>query len=301
MRPAIALLITIALVATITALIAVSSGILEHSFKRISNKQMLVQSNVFLSKFVELLKSASSEVKDGFTLDIFLMAPLFFENKEQGLQISIKFDSEVTAPNINLMLENNKTNAFSKEVYTDYFEEIFNVYTISDRILFLSMIEDTLDNDYEERISGSEIAILDPFFMQGTIYSYRHFSHIINAYKEQTRDSSIDLIPWQELIGYKGKGVDINHINAKVLQILNPSLDENSVELYTIDRAEVYENFDALVLDEDTAKRFKELNVSFYSPLVKAKMTVSDGDQENTILFSYNLSTQKVSDIEISN
>ena len=301
LRRGIALLITIALVATITALIAVSSGILEHSFKRISNKQMLIQSNVFLSKFVEILKNASSQVSDAITLDIFLIAPLSFENKAHLLHVDISFTSEASAPNINLMLENNSTNAPSKAVYNDYFEQILSIYNISDKILLLSMIEDSLDSDYQERISGSEIALLNPFFMQGEIYSYRHFMQIIEAYKEITRDASVDEIAWDKLIGYKGKGVDINHINSEVLMMLHPSIDPNSVALYTTERVDVYNDFDALVLDAEAQRRFKDINVTFYSPLVKAKMSIADGDEALDVLFSYNLETQKVSDIEIQN
>ena len=300
MRRGIALLITIALVATITALIAVSSGILEHSFKRISNKQMLVQSNVYLAKFVEILKKASSEVSDAFTLDIFLLAPLSFENKEHMLHVDISFTSEATAPNINLMLESNKTNAPSKRVYVDYFDQILNVYNISDKLLLLSIIEDTLDSDYQERISGSELVLLDPFFMQGEIYSYKHFRKILDAYKELTRDPSVDLIPWKNLLGYKGIGVDLNHISSDALLMMQPSMHPDSVALYTTEREDVYDNFDALQLDEESKKVFKDMNVSFYSPFVRAKMSINDGDEELDIFFSYNLKTQKVSDIEVS-
>jgi len=299
-RRGIALLITIALVATITALIAVSSGILEHSFKRISNKQMLVQSNVFLSKFVEILKNASSEVSDAITLDIFLMAPLSFENKEHMLQVDISFTSEATKPNINLMLDGNHTNAPSKPIFSDYFERILSVYNISDKLLLLSMIEDSLDTDFEERISGSEIALVDPFFMQGTLYSKQHFSQVLRAYKEQTRDPSVDLVPWDKVIGFKGKGVDLNHISPEVLLMLNPSLHPDSVSLYTTEREDVYDSFEALQLDEESQTRFKDMNITFYSPLVRAKMSIVDGDEALDILFSYNLDTKKVSDIEVS-
>ncbi len=302
MRRGVALLITIALVATITALIAVSSGILEHSFKRISNKQMLVQSNVFLTKFVEILKTASEQVQDPFTLEIFLVAPFSFENKAHLLQVNISFTSESFAPNINNMLENNTTNAPSKAVYSEYFERILSIYNISDKLLLISLIEDALDRDYEERISGSEIAFNNPFFQQGEIYDLSHFMQIIKAYKMISRDPSVDVIPWDKLIGFKGEGVDINHISSEALMMLNPTLDEDSVEVYTTERVDVYDkSFEGLSLDDETLQRFKDINVTEYSPLVRAKMSIVEAEEEIDILFSYNLATKKVSDIEISN
>ena len=301
MRRGVALLLTITLVATIAALIGISSGILEHSFKRISNKQMLVQSNVFLSKFVTILNEASSQVSDAMTLDIFLMAPLSFENRANDLKVDIKFSSEASRPNINTMLESNATNAPAKEAFSDYFEQILTIYNISDKILLLSLIEDALDSDYEERISGSEIALNDPFFTQGHIYDSAHFEKILDYYKTLTRDASVDAIPFEGLIGFKGSGIDINHIDKQTLLTLMPTLTPENVAVYTTDRVDVYSDFEALMLDGEATQRFKDMNVSFYSPLVRATMAISSGDEALDVYFSYNLETKEVSDIEISN
>ena len=301
MRRGVALLLTITLVATIATLIGISSGILEHSFKRISNKQMLIQSNIFLSKFVEILNEASSQVGDALTLDIFLMAPLSFENKAHDLKVDIKFVSQARRPNINTLLESNATNAPTKEAFSDYFDQILTIYNISDKILLLSLIEDALDSDYEERISGSEIALNDPFFTQGHIYDMEHFEKILEYYKELSRDASVDAIPFEGLIGFKGDGIDINHIDKQTLLMLMPALTEENVAMYTTDRVDVYSDFEAFMLDQESLDRFKDMNVSFYSPLVRATMAISSGDDVKDVYFSYNLETKEVSDIEISN
>ena len=301
MRRGVALLLTITLVATIAALIGMSSAILEHSFKRISNKQRLIQSNIFLSQFVSILNEASSQVSDALTLDIFLMAPLSFENKAHDLKVDITFTSEARRPNINTLLESNATNAPAKEPFRDYLDQILTIYNISDKILLLSLIEDALDSDFDERVAGSEIALIDPFFTQGHIYDIEHFERIVEHYKELSRDASVDAIPFRGLIGFKGSGIDINHIDKETLLMLMPTLTEDSVALYTTDRVDIYSDFEPLMLDEETAARFKDMNVSFYSPLVRANMAIASGDEMMDVTFSYNLKTKEVSDIEISN
>ena len=307
MRKGIALLITIALVTTIATLIGISAGIVDKSYKRISNKQFLIQSNLFFSNLVEVLNSATQDLNNSFGLDIFLTLPLSFEATERNIAVDITFTSEAYAPNINsLIVERNSSKSSDEEpvklneAMEGYLERILSIYNVSDRILLLSLIADALDKDVNERVSLSEIALLDPFFMQGHIYNMQQFQKILDVYKRQTQDYSVDLIAWDKLIGFNNSAVDFNHISKEALYALMPSLSEGELQNFTTERVDVYENFDDLAFDEETQKTFKDLNVSFYVPNVKAKMVVHDDAQHVAIEFLYNIDSKKVSDIEIT-
>jgi len=308
-RKGIALLITIALVATITALLTVSTGILDHSFKRISNKLLFIQSNVFFKDFVGILKQSTNEVNSSATLDIFLMIPISFAPESQEVSFDVSFVSDASTININQLLSTdvNLTELAErhepipvKVVYESYLDHILSVYSVSDKILLLAMIADSVDDDIDERVAGSEIALKNPLFSQGTIYNLQHFQQILEAYVRETVDYSVFKIPWHELIGFENESVDFNHISKEVLYHTAPELQDN-IALYTTERIEVYDSLDTVPVEESTKKNFEELGITFYSPNVRGTMRVVSGDKTMEMAFSYNLKTKEVSHIEVTN
>ncbi len=300
MRKGVALLITVSLVATITGLIGISAGILDNSFKRISNKQFLIQSNLFFSNFVSILKENSGDINDSMMLDIFFMVPLTFENKEQDIMVDVTFSSEAGNLNINHYIKDtNKTNPEVDENYEEYLNRILTVYNVSDKILLLSMIADTIDSDDEERTSMSELAREDPYFSQGAIFNQEHFNTILEAYKKNTLDFTVDTIPWDRLISFRGNDIDFNYISPEALGYLVPELDPESSLALTENKADVYDSFDTMGLDSETTKRLKKMNISFFSPRVEAQMNIRQADHHSQINFSYDLSTKQVSNLEL--
>jgi hypothetical protein len=300
LRKGVALLITVSLVATITALIGISAGILDNSFKRTSNKQFLIQSNLFFSDFITILKQNSSDINDSEMLDLFLMVPLAFENEEQDIHVDITFESEASSVNINNYIsDSNKTNPVPNENFEEYLDRILTVYNVSDKILLLSMIADTIDRDKEERTTGSELVLEDPYFSQGSIFNQEHFDTILKAYKKNTLDFTVDSIPWDRLISFRGKDIDLNHISPDALGYLVPELDPSMRQELTENRVDVYDSFAMMGIDSETSKRLKKMGVSFFSPRVKAQMNIHQADHTSRLSFSYNLSTQEVSSLEL--
>jgi len=308
-RNAIALLVTISFVTVIVALIGISSGIVNDSFKRVSDKLFLIQGNVLFSDMIGILKEASGDVNDSMGLDLFLSVPLFFENKQNDLSVDISFKSEASTININHLLEEGNTSKKRdpyapiplKSVYEAYFDRILTVYNLSDKIMLLSMIADTLDTDLDERSTGSEIALQDPFFTQGHIYSMQHFEQILEAYKKQTLDFYVDSVPWDLLIGFHADQTDFNHMTPEVLQHLAPEIDPESLPMFTTDKIDIYEDMDGLPFDTETKERLKEMQIVFYNPTVSGIMNIRNGERRMQIAFLYDLSNKKVSNIEVSN
>ncbi len=307
-RKGIALLITIGLVATITALLTVSTGILDNSFKRISNKLFFIQSNVFFKDFMTILNQSTNEVNSSDTLDIFLMIPISFAPEQQEISFDVSFVSDASKVNINRMLSTdaNVTELEArhepipiKVVYESYLDHILSVYNVSDKILLLAMIADSVDSDLEERVAGSEIALRNPLFSQGNIYNLKHFKQVLEAYVRETLDYSVFKIPWHDLIGFQNERVDFNHISKEVLYHTAPELQDN-IALYTTERIEVYDSLDTVPVEASTKENFEELGVTFYSPNVRGTMRVVSGDNTIEMAFSYNLKTKEVSHIEIT-
>jgi len=309
LKKGIALLITISLVAVIATLIGISAGILEHSFKRISNKQFLIQSNSLIAGMTDVLRSASSDVNDSMSLDVFLSLPFAFEQKSHDLSVDIYFTSEARSINPNNMLEaeNNTTSQSKPEqrpvnpLYEAYFDRILTVYNVSDKILLLSMIADSVDSDLKERTPGSELALENPFFSQGAIYSMEHFYKILDEYKRQTLDFNVDNVPWETLLSFQNSDIDFNHIDSDTLSMLLPELDAATLASYTTDRVDTYEDFTFLNLDPERVKALQKMKILFYSPQVKAWMNIRNAENHLGVTFLYDLQTKKATHIEIIN
>ncbi len=187
-----------------------------------------------------------------------------------------------------------------QRAYESYLEHILSVYNISDKMLLLAMIADTVDDDLDERIPGSEIALIDPLFSQGNIYSLEHMHQIVKAYVRETRDISVYEIPWESLLGFRSSDVDFNHVTEDVLYHMAPELRE-SLLFYTTEREEVFDSYDTIPLDAESKVLLDALGVVFYSPEVRGTMNITSSDHSVEIEFSYNLMTKEVSHIEITN
>jgi len=301
-RRGIALLITIAFITAIAALIAVAGGILNRSFTDTSRKSSFVQGNVMLSDIQTLLRQNTKDINDSATLDILLSLPLFFGNKEAGVSTDLSFASDASAVNVNLLVEKGTGKAAGayaplpmRAAYRTYFERVLQFYNVADTELLLAMIADAIDDDLDERLPGSEIALQAPDFTQGRIFDLHHFRQILAAYKRQTLDYSVDAIPWETLIGFRNTGIDFNHITADTLRFIAPDIDETTLADLTTNRVDLYEQTADLPLSPEDVKMLEDMNVTFYSPRIVGNLHVLGENRKVSYTFAYDLSTQQVS------
>lgn len=303
----IALIITIAFVAAIAALIGLSFGRLDATYAKVADKRFLVQGDMLLSKMFAVLKQASGDVNNSTTLDIFLSVPFAFENRDFSTSTMIAFTSAAGRPNINWLLDHNASQANSPyapvpldSAMEEYLDQILSFYNVSDRILFVSMVADTIDSDELSRSIGSEIAIESPDFTQGHLYDMRHFERLIDAYEKMTLDPAPRAVPWEALIGFKNETVDFNHITPEALSIMVPELQPDEVTMLSTERTDLFGSFDDLPFDSETKSRLEALHVAFYDPAVTGDILIAGGNRRLHATFLYNLGNKQVSDIEIS-
>ncbi len=299
-RRGIALLITIAFITAIAALIAVAGGILKQGFDSARHKGFLIQSNVMLSNIYTLLYQNTGDIKDADTLDILLNMPLFFNTKQNGLSAGITFASDADTVNINRLLSSNPPKADGLPVplngdYESYLDRLLSYYNVSDPFLLISLIADTLDTDTNERVTGSEIALENPDFTQGHIYNMHQFRRILAVYERETRDFSVEKIPWDKVIGFRNDAIDFNHITPETLQFMLPDLVPSLLTKMTTARVRTYAKFEELPLSPEDLKILQAFNVTFYDPAVQVTMSLFGDKQKVSYTFVYNLSKHEAS------
>ncbi|WP_416768560.1 hypothetical protein ACM66T_11245 [Sulfurimonas sp. ST-25] len=299
---------TLAFVTAIAALIAVGGSILQRGYSQTENKAFLVQSNTLLPRIYTILKQNTGDINDSDTLDILLSVPLFFENKRNGMMMDITFASDAGKVNINHLLKSNSE--VTADPYTPlpldtavegYLERILSVYNVSDTILLISMVADSIDMDTNERFPGSELSLKDPDFTQGHLYNMPHFKQVLDAYKAVTFDFTVDEIPWEHLIGFRNETIDFNHIEPDTLHFIDPAIDPATLAEMTTQRLETYASLDTLPLEPETRQLLEDLGVAFYAPNVVGTMNLMSKTRQTTYSFTYNLANQKVSEIAVSN
>ncbi|UFS62151.1 hypothetical protein LOH54_10890 [Sulfurimonas sp. HSL-3221] len=299
---------TLAFVTAIAALIAVGGSILERGYSQTETKAFLVQSNTLLPSIYSILKQNTADINDSDTLDILLSVPLFFENKRNGMMMDITFASDAGRVNINHLVKSNS------EVTADpyaplsldpavegYLERILTVYNVSDTILLISMVADSIDMDTNERFPGSELSLKSPDFTQGRLYDMQHFKQVLDAYKLLTQDFNIDDIPWEHLIGFRNEAIDFNHIEPDTLHFIDPAIDPATLAEITTKRVATYASLDTLPFEPETKQLLEDLGVAFYSPDIVGTMNLLSKTRKTAYTFTYNLANQKVSEIAVSN
>lgn len=299
-RRGIALIITIAFITAIAALIAIAGGILQQGFDSARHKGFLIQSNVLLADIYTLLHQNTGDIKDADTLDILLNMPLFFNNKQSGISAGVTFASDAAKVNINLLLSQSAPKAEGLPVplrsdYENYLNRILGYYNVSDPLLLISLIADTLDSDTDERVTGSEIALENPDFTQGHIYNLHQFRRILAAYERETRDFSVEKIPWEKLIGFRNEKIDFNHILPETLQFMLPDLGKSTLTRLTTGRQRTYGKFEELPLSPEDIKVLQTFNVDFYDPDVQVRLSLFGDKQKVSYTFVYNLSKHEAS------
>ncbi len=191
-----------------------------------------------------------------------------------------------------------------------YTEFVNFLYTkrLRDPELFIDILLDTVDNDKEEKNSGSgsEIVLLNPRFANGAIYNQKHFDTIIEYYATVSNDQDIYNIAFENYFSFRGGSLDINYLSKELLNLLFH--DANSFSLSQIvDHNERYEELDELPFDEYYLKKINSgrmgHSIGVESALIKVDASFEYTEQfRSSIEFFYDvknkvLSGYKVKDI----
>lgn len=296
-RKAVALLITLAFVTAITGLIGIMAGIFENALFDVSKKKLIVQSNVLFKDIKQILKDNVSDINGSEELDFLLSFPLEASDDENDVSVAATFSSGSSVVNINKMIDVNQT---VNQDYVDSLNFAFVEYGVIDRPFFIDIILDSIDADKEERSFGSEIALEERFFRNGRIENYEHFQKIIDYYKAKREDISVEKIPWKEIIGFDNEKIDFNYASVDALWFILRKYDKSFLKKIYEDKIEPYDSFDKLFFDEDDKKKLQAFKVEFFSPEVICATKFRQGKEETNMVFSYNLKTKEVSNIEFS-
>lgn len=284
---AIALLITLFFVISITAAVGVSMIQLRLNAEQVREGKCLIQSSMILDDLLKLLKSSPvlERIEDAEGMRDFLENTSIIPVTLENLNVKMNIHSKMGRFNINTL------SSFK------VFQEALSVYMLEYDIGDVEYFQDLLIDSMSGKQPQYRTDIFDtmPWLYRERIVSMTHLEQIIDYYMMTRHDDNIKKIPWSELVRFGARGdhqLDANYITPQVWKLLLPELglgihnDLASAEI-------VYQGSEDLGLsdeDLDTLKRFK---LSYYVPRIEVEVDVSRNDQNVHVAFGYDLKTKK--------
>lgn len=283
-RTAIALLTTVGLIFILTLLVLKNVDISQRYFERASKTGMLVQLNKTFLDVLEILKN--TEVKDAQTLSFLTGIPIILGEDTEDINIQIDISSAANVFNINNLMP--RGGAVNEPMHS-FLRSLLIENGVVNSDFFLSILLDALDADKIERVYRSEAALNSEKFVDGTINSKTAFLFLLDYFTGNGGDAKIYGIPWFDIVGFSGGGVDFNYISEPLLFFI-----KKEYNLASLERSDIIASFDELVLDNEGKRRLQELNISVFEPRIRCKIRVFSGKEQASLEFLYDINAKKV-------
>jgi len=268
----------------------------DRSSKEVEQKRNFVQKSLFLQSVVDILRKKTGDINSSDGLELLIYLPIDLETEE--IEAHISFDSAAKGINPNNFLKKVQNKEQIDPEYVLLFDRILQTFNVQNKELFIAMIEDTLDKDLDERIPGSEIALYDKRFAQGSIENEKKFRMLIDAYIRLTEDGNIKKVPWEEIVSFYNKQIDINYVSPTLLRLMLPYLDAQVIERITTKRDRLYKDVNDLPLAKEDKEELKKYGFSGFVPVVRGELVVKQQSEERA-RFVYDIKQKKVLDIAI--
>jgi len=295
LKKSITLLITLALIIAISSLIAVGLHIVDRASNQVQRKHNLVQTATFIQNISQILRKKSGDINSSEGLELLISLPIDLQSDE--IEAHIAFDSAAKGINPNNFFKKEQNKTILNPDYILLFDRILQSANVQSKELFLAMIEDTLDKDLNERIPGSEIALYDKRFAQGSIENFQKFWMLVEHYVLLTEDSNIYKIPWKDILGFYAKKIDFNYISPLLLGYMLPYVEPESIKKLTTAKPTNFGSWKDVPLAKEYKERLKKYDISFFVPIVEGNLSIKQGDQKSFARFVYDIKQKKVVDI----
>ncbi len=284
---AIALLITLFFVISITAAVGVSIIQLRLSAEQVREGKCLIQSSMILDDLLRLLKSSPllDKVQDPEGMRRFLEDTQIIPIALDDLNVKMNIHSAMGRMNINT-LSTHKA-----------FQEALSVYMLQYEIIDIEYFQDLLIDSMSGNRAQYRTDIFDsmPWLYRERIASMTHLEQIIDYYVMTRHDANIRSIPWSELVRFDAhtdRLMDANYVTPQVWRLLLPELSDDLVnELAS--KEVIYDNREDFGLSEEDLDHLEKFNLRYYVPRIEVEVDVSRNDQNVHVAFEYDLKTKK--------
>lgn len=282
MRKAIALLITITVIAALLALVAISFSYLNKAKEDSQGSASIIQANIFYSDISRTLDALLKGKNANDVLSVLYMAPQTIQQKEGEFFVSIGCEPLSNGVDINwFALQNDNKNQKKYTIVSRVFDAIATQYNLEDDGRLLEFILEDIAGKNESIRLKQKKGILSP----------KQFNNILNRYFVATGDTKAFLVPWSQYFTFVSKdaNVDSKYISAELISLAF-DLDSNLAKEEWIEGEDLGE-----FLNENGANmELYDKKIFSNTLLKKMKCTTAYSYNSNTYSFSFNYLDGKV-------
>jgi len=222
MRKSIALLLTLSFL--IIAIGLIGSIFLIYKKLTTNSFEYSIAEDSFI---VQSVKKELRKIKIDNENDLKTLFFYHFSFDKDHFRVNVSFSPIFNKININEYYKNGHINYY----LDDIMNRICDKYNIQNCEFLKNIILDTLDDDENERMDGSEIRLYEPF-INGRIYNKEQFIKILNYYELKTKDKNVEKVPWFNIFNFDSLYTDCSNLSFKIADILGVSPDCNSLKSF---------------------------------------------------------------------
>ncbi|MDF1881902.1 hypothetical protein JHD50_11440 [Sulfurimonas sp. MAG313] len=210
-------MLTLFMLLAMSASLSITLALFQKNFKISAENKFRVQSAVLMVDGVNLMRSLENDIKGN--PDAFIL--LVQSAQELPLQVGeVDMILRIRPLNAKFNINRYERDKHFEKIYAYLLE-----YEVQRPGYILDIIEDSLDEDKDEKQYGSERVLYDPFFLQGenSIKDNSVFLKLLDVYAKETKDINIYKVPWSDWIDFTGEFIDESFITVEMLRVLEAS------------------------------------------------------------------------------
>ncbi len=227
MKKGIALLITVAMIALISAVALSMLDLVDRTYRSNLKVEKAIQDQVLLKNFHELLNKMGSDIASAEALDMIMGEFPGLSDDTGRVVFDISIASLQGRINMNAMLKPQDKDKTTRDIDGNYREllyAIFNYYHLVDPGQMIALIADTIDEDTLERYPGSELANEYADISNGAIQGLPMLKRVSESYYEKTEDETVFDVVWEKYF-YFGEfdvstKLDCNYMSKELAAVL---------------------------------------------------------------------------------
>jgi len=297
-RNAIALMITLLFVITISAAIGIGLKQVKEASQSVNGETFMIESSVILDDVLRLLKTnkdldlitkAETLEEKRDALALFLASSEFIPFESSGVKVILEIHSARAKLNINNLIDQNGTlNAKVEEALLIYFRD----KGVEDE--YLGYLKDGMGGIKEDGDYQTELFVKEPEVVKNYIVNKKHLEKINETYGKILHTNSLSKIKFDKLFCYekdRNVSIDLNYAPKELWRLMLGVDDTRAQQL--VDEEGMYAKEEDLLLKEHELKALKRFKVSFYEPFLDVKVEILKADKDVKIQFEYDLTKKK--------
>ena len=293
-RRAIALLITLLFVISITVSIGIGLKQVNNASTEVDKERFVLQTRMAIADILKILQNAPEIdyiVKNNSpeALYSFLSQSSFIPFESSGVRMIVQMKSARSKFNPNDIYDSNKK---INENRLESVKTYVSNYEINPE--FIDIMLDTMGGIKDDLVYNSDIFYEKPQLFRDMIVSFEHFNEIKDFYELTYHENNLKNIDFDKLFYFsdkKGSRIDLNYASAEVWEMILGVQRYRAEEI--VQGAIPYKKLEDIELQDDEKEMLSRFKTSLFEPYIDVKIEMLQDNYSAVVKFEYDMRQKK--------